>query len=158
MPHDMLAVFQRPGIAAARCSGASFLEFIIGRVREAQRHVFELFAELIGFSQQLERAAFGRRWRIDHEVAVTSKHSPSNLAVYWRNKADRARAQVERPGIALELEIADADRFSTQPNIAQRLVRRVGIRARGGVLRARKSAIERDDCKNQSCQSGNSAG
>ena len=51
VPGRVLAVFQRSGIAAGCRRLPSFLNLVIGRIRKAQRHLAEAFAEFIFLGQ-----------------------------------------------------------------------------------------------------------
>src|SRR3954465_2472382 len=53
----MLDIFQRACIAAAAAS-SSLLQLVVGRVRKAQDHLAEVFAELVFLGQQLQHFLF----------------------------------------------------------------------------------------------------
>ncbi len=124
MTHGVLAVFQQAGVAPARADAAPLLEVIIGRVGETQDQTLELLAELILFGEQLQHSFLGLR-RIENEIALSHEARARHLPFDRRDKAHCARMQMERPRLALKLEVVDADRFRSQRQIAELLISRV---------------------------------
>ena len=91
----ILAVFQQARVATTGRCAAAFLDVVIGRIGETQHRLTEVLAELIFFREQFQALALGLQRRIEDKIAVTGKHCARDLALHWRHKAHRSRAQME---------------------------------------------------------------
>ena len=148
VPGRVLAVFQRPGIAAGCARAAAFLDLVVSGVGEAQGHLAEGFAELVFLGQQLQHASLRCR-RIENKIPIADKHGSRHLARHRRDEADSAGTQMERPRIALQVKIADTHCFAAQGQVAQSLVGRIGVRPRSGILRVCEGVCEKESKRNQ---------
>ena len=82
VPGGVLAVFQRSGIAAGCRRLPGFLNLVIGRIRKAQRHLAEAFAEFIFLSNTSLCIAWSTGLL---EGAEMAELKPNQALDLWRN-------------------------------------------------------------------------
>src|ERR1700691_978987 len=140
MARRVQGVFQNAGITTASGWAASFLNLVIGRIREAQDQLPESLVELVFFREELQTLALRFLRRDENKIAVTGESRTGYPALQWRQKAYRPRVQKECPCVPLHDEITDTNRFSGQSKIAKLLVSWIGVRSNRGAI----NSIQRD--------------
>lgn len=140
---DRLGILEDVGIAAAGSGSAGFLEIVVGGIGETKQRAFEMFVELGSFSEVLETLAFGVRGRIEQEDAVADEGRAGYFVIDGSDKANRAGAEPEGAGIALEIVICDGDGFGGEREIAEGGVGGVGVCLRENVRREEKAGEQK---------------
>jgi len=92
---------------------------------KTQDQTLELLAELILFGEQLQHSFLGL-WRIENEICpLPTKTAPVTFPSTGATKHTVPECKWKRPRLALKLEVVDADRFRSQRQIAELLIRGV---------------------------------